>query len=80
MSSRYTINLISWQNEVYYRKPERTTFSARPSLSLSPFFVVEPFLYSISKLCLYLPIKRGSLFEDNADKLTSKHISNGSWG
>lgn len=38
------------------------------------------FLHSISKLCLHLPIKGGSLFKDNADKLTSKHISNGIWG
>lgn len=43
------------------------------------FFLLSLFLYSISKLCLHLLIKRGSLFEDNADKLTSKHISNGSW-
>ena len=43
-------------------------------------FFIESFLYSISKLCLHLPIKGALLFEDNTDKLTSKHISNGIWG
>lgn len=76
MSRRYTINLISWQSEVYYRKSERTTFSARTSLS----FFIESFLCSFSKLCLHLPMERGSLFEDNTDKLTSEHISSGEWG
>lgn len=76
MSRRYTINLISWQSEVYYRKSERTTTPARTSLS----FFIESFLCSFSKVCLHLPMKRGSLFEDNTDKLTSKHISSGEWG
>lgn len=51
-----------------------------PSQQGHLFFLVESFLYGISKLCLHLPIKGGSLFEDNTDKLTSKYISNGGWG
>lgn len=74
MSSRYTINLISWQSEVYYRKSGRTT-SQQGHLS----FFIESFLCSFFKLCLHLPIKRGSLFEDNTDKLTSQRISSDGW-
>lgn len=75
MSSRHIINLISWQSEVYY-KNQKELPSQQGHLS---FFLLSPFCVAFSSF-VHLPIKRGSLFEDNTDKLTRKHISSGRWG